>query len=341
MIILLFLLIILYIHYKVNKKKELFKNYRGIVIKPKKFIYLPNKIILKDDILSTHIYQKIIQLFPLERYDNNSEDLIEIVNKNDNFLGITDFYTYFNFILDNPENNIRFVCNILGNKLTIFKHNNSIAYKKICIEFKKSPEYYILNTVSKYVPLNLVILNKSVDINLLDKILFDNNCNHFAKFMNHPDEKLRQILKINDNLRILDFKDDDLFSSIIPNFNKTKINMNDYEMLSSIDSIINNKVIICNVNSDSNMIYSILDLIYNNFNDFKNSDDFNLKKSLQYYQINDIFASDIPTIKLHKGVDLYLRDKGYLSSKDKNICRKFVGIGTCPDNLRLNPYRLL
>ena len=117
--------------------------------------------------------------------------------------------------------------------------------------------------------------------------------------------------------------------------------MNDYDMLSSIDSIINNKVIICNVNSDSNMIYSILNLIYNNFNDFKNSDDFNLKKSLQYYQINDIFAADIDKIKLHKGVDLYLRDKVYLSSKDRNICRKFVGIGTCPDNLGLNPYRLL
>ena len=117
--------------------------------------------------------------------------------------------------------------------------------------------------------------------------------------------------------------------------------MVEYNYLNSIDTFTNNKVLVCHNELDSNTTFNIIDTIYNNFNDFKNSDNKYLKSGIQYFQVSEIFAPDLDIIKLHKGIELYYREKGYISDIDRNICRKLVGRQNCDTSIRLNPYRIL
>lgn len=338
----IFLLILLLLYIINNCKKETFKNYRNIVVSPKYSVYNPNKVIFLADKLNTHIFNKSYKHFPIEKYEIVTEDIISEVNNKKNLIGITDFHLYMKFIKDNPKSNIRFICNLFSNTLTILMKNKDISdEKKICVEFKNSPEYVILNIIQKYYPLKIIILNKIVPFNKLNLILSENECNYFAKFITHPDEQLKKFLKLNSDFEIVGFMNKKLFPLIIPDFNKSVINMTYYGFLNSIDSINNKKILICHSELDSDTSYNIINTIYTNFNSFKNTNDKSLKSGIQYFQISDIFAPNINEIKLHLGVDAYYREKGYISDIDRNICRKLVGKQNCDTSIRLNPYRIL
>ena len=149
MINLLLILLILYIYLKC--KTERFRNYRNIVISPKYSVYNPNKFIFKSDKLNQHIFDKAIKYFPITEYEGNTDDIIAEVDSRKNLIGITDMLLYLKYVIDNPNCNIRFICNLFSNILTILVNSKDLSKKKtICLEFKNSVEYVILNSVQKY-----------------------------------------------------------------------------------------------------------------------------------------------------------------------------------------------
>ena len=338
-ILLYFLIIILLVYITKQLKKEHYQNYRKIVISPDQNVYNPPKIYFLNKKLDNYIANKLSQYYPIKQ-DNSARSNIEImdaVNNNNNIIGIVSFYDYFNHLLDSRYTNIRFICNIFNNDLTIIgKNNEGFKGKSICIDFNNNGLSYIFNKIRPYLEFELKIINKDINFNDIDNLL--NKYDYVAFFTIHPNDKLKSVIQ--NKYKIIPIYSE-IFEDIIPNYNKSFIDSSYYlDINDMIPSISNNIVLICNKHLIKETSYRILDMIYSNFNDFKNTDT-NFRKTVQYFNLNNIFAPPIDLIDIHEGIRYFYIDKGYITYQDRNICRKYIGIKQCdPNSLRLNPYRI-
>ena len=133
---------------------------------------------------------------------------------------------------------------------------------------------------------------------------------------------------------------ENILFSILPNYTKSYIDGNDYlDSNNMIQTIKKNKIIICNIDLNAEISYKLINLIYDDFIYLKLTDNLDLKKTLQYFQLTDIFAPGIDKIIIHEGIRNFYLDKGYITYADKNICRKYVGLQYWDESIRLNPYK--
>ena len=341
MLLILIIIIILYLLFlKVNIFKENYQNYRSITIQPNKYLYKPPKIICKNIIINNHIVFSIQKYYPYKiMYQKNDQDILNRINNNINELGITTFYDYYYYINNYPNNNIRFICNLFDLNLTIIgKNDDNFNNKTVCIENKNTGIEYVLKRIKNHLKLTIVVYGSSFNKNNVVNIL--NKYDNIAYFTNHPDTLTKYLI---DNRYYFKNINMNIINNFIPNYKKGFIDTTIYNYKNiMINSLRNDYIIICNKNLDSDISYSLLNLIYTNFINIKQTNDTQLKKNLQYFNLSDIFAPPIDEILLHSGIMSFYKDKGYITNLDRNICRKYVGIKKCDNNsVRLNPYRIL
>lgn len=338
----LFLIILLY------KPSEKYTNYKKVVVTPSKYKYFSPIILYPNTRLNHYISKVIASYVPFmkRKISSNSTKILEIVNSTPNILGLVSEYNLLNYIDNNLDNNVRFICNIFYKHLTFISitetNMHNLENKSIGV-IENSSSMYVLKLLEKLFKFKLVIIKK-ISIKNIHSILIVEKLDVISLFISHPNEDLENLFSQN-VLNIFGTGDipEAFFKKIIPNYKVGSIEVIYYikERNYMIPTIEIYNVLVTHKNTASDLSYTILDKLYYNLSDVKGVGDNYLKKQTNYFNVNNIFSSDNKKIVLHSGTNKYYVRKGYSTNIDRNICRKYIGLQKCDPNKRLNPYRLL
>ena len=348
-IILILCILIVYFKYKI-KNKETFNNYKSVVITPNKLVYNPSNVIGNKSMISRYISDTLVKYFPLKSKIYNISNY-DIIKQPEDSIKITTLYDFLKFN-ENSQNSMKFIMKLFNQKLTIISKNkklknlSEIRNQSIYVYSKNSSEYYILNLIKKYYQFNIKILPEGVKIyNIITMFKSNKNIENIGIFTHHPNKAIVDLIKFNNySILAIDNIDKKVFENIISNLKIDSIESNlYYKYRNDMINTINNPIIlICSENIDPKLTENLVSFIYNNFILIKKTSDIDILNNIKYFNLSDIFADKTELYDIHKGVEIFYKNYGYISSIDLNICRKTVSINNCSENnIRLNPYRIL
>ena len=341
-LLLILLLLILYLRYKL-KLRENFTGKQIVNISP--YIQYYPAIIFSNDQIYNYIADTIYKYNPMDKIlskDHSYNNLIKL-KYHRNLLALVTLYDYLEEKrISKIDNNLTALGQLFNLELTILstKYKKISDIPKIVVSYENCGEHYLLKFVKQIIPeLELIYIGENINEENITRILKQYDTISF--FTSHPNIKLRTVL-IGSDINIVDFDlDKKVLEELLSNFHLKNIDRNYYKKVGICKMISSYILIVTHKTSDPKLIYKIVQNNFVNFNNLKNSENLDIKESINYFNKNELHINE-PLIELHEGYYKYLVDIGFIVKSDNNICRKLAGIGGCETHkIQPNPYRLL
>lgn len=349
MLIYVIITILIFVIRNKYRNKDTFVNYKKVVVTPSPIIY--NNYVLygiKEYPIYKYLLESIKNIYPISKinYNSNCMQNLRTTDNNVNHISCIQDICYQHYNSNNNNHNIRFICSIAIESITLLTSIyskifswNDLYGKNIGTLSKNSGSYLTLMDINNNFNLNLNII--VINTKGIKSALSNNLIDAFFIITSHPSKILHDIHRVYP-LRFIGTSglSNKIIQKIFPYYIPSTIDLTNYKIYHSLPETFNSRVnIIANKDMAPNHGYKFIYTIFKNILNIKNkgSDDFKLQ--MMDFKPEYLYLSN-PDYKLQKGVYLYYRKNGMITNNNSLDCMYTSGVNHC-NIKKINKYRLL